>query len=1004
MTGISLNIEGLTSKKIEYFKLRCATESIFSIGVCETWLNPDVEDDEVSIKGFEIYRSDRKSRIKGGVAIYVNQNFIVEKDSILKFSNSTCEVVAVYIPKENIALISIYRPPYTKLNLFQEALHEVESWLEQNCNDQTHSMVFGDFNFPFFKWGTYVHDDGSLSIIPTVKSGSSSSCQEQGSMLIELMDANYFSQRIADCTRKGKNTLELIYTNSDMVNDPVVIPNTISDHESIEYTLNICRPKAFCKKKFSCHSTENVTLNDFRLGSKDTDWNVINSSLKMHLEKVGQDLTVSELIDYFYECCLQAVAAGAPKKQRPKYFKGIPPDRKKLMKKRTKLRKQIEHSTNLRKKHCLRQNVLNIDREIMRSIDSEKLSAERKAIANAKNNPKVFFRYAKNRAGINNNIAYLRNDCGEIVDDPSEIPNILNKQYNNMFNKEVCYPHVVLNNSVPSNPNEIKLSDFFNRYDAPLTSVSFDVEKVCHAIDCIKSSSASGPDSVPPLLLKMTKLTVAKFLADLMTKSFQNNEIPDIFKLGIVIPIFKGGDKLEAKNYRPVSLTSHIIKLMERIIKTEIMNYLESNCLINGIQHGFRAGRSTVSDLLNHYHHIVDAFEAGDDLDTVMLDFSKAFDRVHHTVLLKKVKALGIDGPIGQWIGNFLIGRKQRVKVDDSLSDLSEVLSGVPQGSILGPLLFIIFINDINDNVDKSCVSCYADDSKVSLRISDEADRDLLQNDIETIFRWSEQNLLIFNEDKLEFMRFNRNSVFRKDHCYQGIAGHIKQVESSRDLGLYFDSNASFSTHITVKVSKAKKLCGYILRTFITRQSSPLIYFYKTVVLPVLEYCCIVWHPYKLNQIREIESIQRDFTSRMHDIQEFDYWDRLKLLNIFSLERRRERYIILYTFKIMFGLVPNPGICWFDSPRRGRLLQAPVLDNKHRYGQTLKYHSFFCVSSRIFNCLPKDIRNMNCKMEQVKQNLDRFLRKVPDEPRLSGYTCYSRSASNSIQDQVMFML
>ena len=207
MTGVSLNIQGLTSKKMEYFKLRCATESIFGISLCETWLNKDIDNDEVSIKGFEIYRSDRKNRVRGGVAIYVNQSFIVEEDSILKFSNSVCEVVAVYIPKENIALISVYRPPKTKMNLFQEVLVEVECWLEQNCNDQTHSIVFGDFNFPFLKWGSYVHDDGSHSIIPTVKPGASSSCQEQGSMLIELMDANYFSQRISDCTRKTKTHL-----------------------------------------------------------------------------------------------------------------------------------------------------------------------------------------------------------------------------------------------------------------------------------------------------------------------------------------------------------------------------------------------------------------------------------------------------------------------------------------------------------------------------------------------------------------------------------------------------------------------------------------------------------------------------------------------------------------------------------------------------------------------------------------------------------------------------
>ena len=121
------------------------------------------------------------------------------------------------------------------------------------------------------------------------------------------------------------------------------------------------------------------------------------------------------------------------------------------------------------------------------------------------------------------------------------------------------------------------------------------------------------------------------------------------------------------------------------------------------------------------------------------------------------------------------------------------------------------------------------------------------------------------------------------------------------------------------------------------------------------------------------------------------------------MERRRERYIILYTFKIIFGLVPNPGISWIESPRRGRMIQAAMLNYRHRYGQTLKFNSFFCTSARLFNCLPSVIRNMTCKMEQIKVNLDNLLREIPDEPRLSGYTGCSRSPTNSIQDQILFI-
>ena len=177
---------------------------------------------------------------------------------------------------------------------------------------------------------------------------------------------------------------------------------------------------------------------------------------------------------------------------------------------------------------------------------------------------------------------------------------------------------------------------------------------------------------------------------------------------------------------------------------------------------------------------------------------------------------------------------------------------------------------------------------------------------------------------------------------------------------------------------------------------------YKSIVLPILEYCCVVWNPNKLYLIRKIECIQRDFTRRFRSLDGMDYWERLKKLRIFSLERRRERYIILYVFKILYGLVPNPGIYWFSLPRQGRLIQAPTVRSRSAFGFSLKHNSFHCISARLFNCLPYDLRNMTCSMNTVKSHLDNFLRKVPDQPRLLNYSERSLSISNSICDQITF--
>ena len=1007
MTGLHLNIQGITNKKLDCLRECCSVENIFAICMCETWLNTNIDSKEVAIKNFKLFRSDRKSRIRGGSAIYLNQRFAVDNNSIMSFSNSYCEVIALHVKQENIALITIYRPGQsTHVAQFKEVMTKVENWLECYCNDETHTLIFGDFNFPYLKWKKYEHVDLTYSVIPVAESGATCSTQEQGKLLLDIMETNFFAQKVLDTTRKGKNTLELIFTNSDIFGDPIVYPNAISDHDTLQWSINMkSLGSNMCVPSFSTLATTSNKLefDNFRILSKETDWEIINSSLKLSLDNIDQSMSVSQQVDYFYQCCIQALAAGAPKKGKRKAFKGIPPDRKRLMRTRLKLRKMLENSSNSRKKKKLRVEMLNIEREIMKSIDSENTHAEIEAINRVKTDPKHFFRFAKKRSTVDTNINFLRSENGSITNDHREMANILNKQYYSVFNKDHQIPHVVLDNSSEVDlPGKISLSTMFsNDSNAPLTIIVFDELKVCKAIDKMKDGSAPGPDKLTPIFLKKTKYVIAKFLASIMNKSMETGEIPDMFKKAIVMPIFKGGDDLDPKNYRPVSLTSHIVKIMERIIKTEIMVYLDNNNLINDIQHGFRSGRSTVSVLLSHYHDIINALETGDSLDTVLLDYSKAFDRVHHSILLKKVKALGIDGPVGRWIGNFLIGRKQSVKVNGHLSDMIDVLSGVPQGSILGPLLFIIFINDINKDIKKATMSCYADDSKISMKITVDQDRSDLQQDLNKIFKWSEDNSMLFNNDKLEFIRFSRRSQQSADYMYQKNTGKdIKCVDTCKDLGLYFDADASFSTHISGKVNTARKLCGYIFRTFKSRSASTMMHLFKALVLPILEYCCVIWHPYKLYNIREIESIQRDFTTKIYGVNELNYWDRLKYLKVFSLERRRERYIVLYTFKIIFGLVPNPGISWHISERRGRLVDVPSVTH-NSFVSSIEYNSFFCTSARLFNCLPKDIRNLNCSMDSIKYNLDKLLHNVPDEPRLLGYTQFAQTRSNSIYDQIV---
>ena len=558
----------------------------------------------------------------------------------------------------------------------------------------------------------------------------------------------------------------------------------------------------------------------------------------------------------------------------------------------------------------------------------------------------------------------------------------------------------------------IPVNAFFDNPRAALTDINFHYERVEAGIDSLRNGSAAGPDQISVYFLKQTKTFISRCLSNIMQSSFQSSCIPQSLKDAYVIPIPKGGNKSDPSNYRPVSLTSHIIKLMERIIFEDIVSYLEEIDYLNDKQHGFRKGFSTMSELLTHYNEIVNSLESGHPYPCIMLDYSKAFDRVHHSLLLNKVKGIGINGLLGCWLANFLLGRRQCVKVGSLFSDYIDVLSGVPQGTILGPLLFLVFINDIDSDIENSRVSCYADDTKIAKSVSCLSNCQMLQEDLKRICRWNGQNLMSFNKDKLEVLVFSIKNVAPEIVNHEYITGDgvsIKHVTTSKDLGVLFDMNGSFISHITEQCSKATKISGYIFRTFISRDQTVLITLFKSLILPIIEYGCILWHPHIQNEINSVEEVQRIFTRKIKGLQGCNYWERLKVLNIFSLERRRERYIILYTFKIIFSVVPNPGIEWCNTTtRRGRLITIQKVNPSIcKAGSTLKFNSFIFVCARLFNCLPKDIRNFNPignnSMDLLKSKLDGFLRMVPDEPRLDGYAGFSKSTSNTIFHQTLCM-
>ena len=289
-----------------------------------------------------------------------------------------------------------------------------------------------------------------------------------------------------------------------------------------------------------------------------------------------------------------------------------------------------------------------------------------------------------------------------------------------------------------------------------------------------------------------------------------------------------------------MALTSHLIKVFERVVCHALVAHLEKHGLLPDGQHGSRAMRSTLTQLLSHWDNILDGLEQGDGVDSVYLDFSKAFDKVETGVLLHKLRDAKVLGKVGCWLSAFLSSatRQQAVVVDGRISDLSPVISGVPQGTVLGPILFLLHIADIDRGVSPTTrTSSYVDDTRVSKSICDPTtDCQSLQEDLASIYSWAEDVNMVFNSDKFECLRFWPGKTPKPQSEYMSPDGTpIEEKDHLRDLGVQIGTDLTFSIHIHNTVAAANKLIGWALRTFRRRSTLVMMTIWKSLVQTKLD-------------------------------------------------------------------------------------------------------------------------------------------------------------------------
>ena len=411
----------------------------------------------------------------------------------------------------------------------------------------------------------------------------------------------------------------------------------------------------------------------------------------------------------------------------------------------------------------------------------------------------------------------------------------------------------------------------------------------------------------------------------------------------------------EPTNYRPISLLPIVSKLLERHVYNVIMNHLVHFNPLTMNQWGFLEGRSTVTSLLHVTDHWLKELEGGRDVCAVFFDFRKAFDSVPHQPLMSKICSLGLNGNIVTWLNNYLAKRTQAVVVNGSESRTIPVLSGVPQGSALGPLLFLIYIDDLPGSVASACsmVNLFADDVLLYHIIAKEADYEVLQTAISLIEGWSILNFLTFNISKCKYMVISRKpSPIQPPTQLQLHGKPLHMVESYKYLGLLLSSNMSWSAHIESICGKARKILGLLYRRFHSSTDPNTIkHLYLSLVRPHLEYACQVWDPHLVKDKSRLENVQK-FGLRIAARQwDAGYDDLLQLFDLPTLEERRTHLKLGLLFKIIHKLCYFPSVPSLrENPRNLRTLHSQQIEMP--LARTSSYHySFFPDTIRTWNLL-----------------------------------------------------
>lgn len=917
----------------------CAYDVILLV---ESWLHGDIIDSEFCLTDFNIFRNDRDSDLTGlerggGLFIAIRKSL---KATHITLENSVLEQLFVMatINSKKYIFGAIYIPPSSNSETYSAHCTQLLRLCERFPNCEL--VIVGDFNLPDATW--FVSDSNTIEVQCAVRSSATIIAENYN--FLNLLQTNRVPNRFG-------TFLDLVFVKEEVAVREALDPltNVVDRHLAYEFSL-------------ISQDSDKIVTDIYYYDFKSCDINAINNALaSANWHPVFcNNSDVNMALNVFYDIIYNVVETFVPVKRFksstfPVWFSG---ELKNLI-----IQKKIAHAQFKRTESPEDYTIFSDYRDqckILRDICYNQYIE--RVDANLTLDPSQFWKHLNN---VRQSSGYPK---AMFLDETSKdtvegIVNLFANNFSKIYTDE--------NHTVPD-------YNFPETVDLPVIGLS--LVDVFDGINNMKSTCSYGPDGVPSYLLKACVCTLSRPLLHLFSLSLKTGVFPDYWKTSFITPIFKAGNRADIQNYRGVSICSAIPKLFDSLV----CNVLAAACkhFIIPEQHGFAQGKSTTTNLLVYENYLLNALENRLQVDSIYTDFSKAFDKVSHKMLVAKLGALGFGDIVVAWFASFLKDRFQFVRINNVLSVEIRVASGVPQGSHCAPLLFSLFINDIGNAIVNSEFLLFADDLKLFRRVSEPSDCILIQDDLDRLSVWCQVNGLQLNIDKCFSITFSRKAEpITNIYVLNDQTLTIKC--SIKDLGVILDSKLNFQEHYIRVVNRAARMLGLVTRNSADLSLNSLKLLYCSLVRSTLEYASVVWSPYHQVHIAALEGVQKKFLRivawrfdiDVHtDAQNpyyINYEPVLNRLAVHTLESRRAQSSICFLYKLLMGSINCDhllSLINFSTTRRTRnneLFYIPT--NSTNYAM----HNPLTRMCRLYN--EYDLDPFKFKFYQFKKHISRII-------------------------------